>query len=102
MKRRTMLGLGVLGGASIATGFVLMNRPRARESGPAPDIQRFELTLKIPSVLEPTTQTETQDEYEIVQREAEHEILPGHTTEVWGYQGCWPGPTIRVKQNRTA
>jgi len=96
-----MLGLGVLGGASIATGFVL-NPPGAREPGPEPDIQRFELPLKIPSVLEPTTRTETQDEYEIVQREAEHEILPGHTTEVWGYQGCWPGPTIRAKRDRTA
>ena len=33
------------------------------------------------------------DHYEIVQREAEVEILPGLRTQIMGYDGTFPGPT---------
>jgi len=102
MNRRTALGLMAAGGASaiIATRFAI-TRARAT-SKPAITVAPFELPLKIPAVLEPTRKTATQDEYEIIQREAEQEILPGHPTRIWGYQGLYPGPTIRVRRGRTA
>jgi spore coat protein A len=102
MKRRTALGLIALGGASaIATRFAV-SRGHATKRAPVMMAPRFELSLKIPPILKPTRQTETQDEYDIVQREAEQEILPGHATMIWGYEGCFPGPTIRVRRDRTA
>src|SRR5262249_54656369 len=101
MKRRTALGLIALGGASVVATRFAISRGATKRT-PATMAPHFELPLKIPPVLEPTRQTETQDEYDIVQREAEQEILPGRATTIWGYQGCFPGPTIRVRRDRTA
>jgi hypothetical protein len=79
MKRRTALGLIAIGGASaVATRFAVSRG--ATKHAPGTIAPRFELSLQIPPVLEPTKQTDTQDEYDIVQREAEQEILPGHKT----------------------
>jgi spore coat protein A len=66
----------------------------------ADTIPRFAQALKRPPVLEPTARTPTQDEYTIVQREAAQEILPGRVTTIWGYQGMFPGPTLRVRRDR--
>jgi FtsP/CotA-like multicopper oxidase with cupredoxin domain len=102
MNRRTALGMIAFGGtaAFVGTRFGIIGK-RA-ESAAATSLPRFELPLKIPAVLKPTKQTETQDEYDIVQREAEQEILPGRVTKIWGYQGLFPGPTIRVRRGRPA
>lgn len=101
MNRRNALGLMAIGGATAlaTTRFAVLRRA---EGNPATRVPRFELALKIPAVLKPTKRTETQDEYDIVQSEAEQEILPGHATKIWGYQGVFPGPTIRVRRGRTA
>ena len=99
MKRRTALSLIAIGGASaVATRFAVSRG--ATKHTPGTIVPRFELPLKIPPLLEPTKQTDSQDEYEIVQCEAEQEILPGHKTMIWGYEGCFPGPTIRARRGR--
>ncbi|MDP9863793.1 MULTISPECIES: multicopper oxidase family protein [Streptosporangium] len=36
--------------------------------------------------------------YEVVQRAARVEIIPGTTTEVWGYDGTFPGPTFDLRR----
>lgn len=102
MNRRTALGVITFGGAAalVATRFATI-RARA-DSKPTIVVPRFEMPLKIPAILEPTRRTESHDEYEIVQREAEREILPAHATKIWSYQGVFPGPTIRARRNRTA
>lgn len=102
MNRRNALGLMAIGGATaLATTRFAVLHSRA-EGNPATKVPRFELPLKIPAILTPAKRTETQDEYDIVQSEAEQEILPGHATKIWGYQGVFPGPTIRVRRGRTA
>jgi spore coat protein A len=63
-------------------------------------IPRFTLPLRVPALLEPTARTPTHDEYTIVQREAAQEIVPGRVTKIWGYQGMFPGPTLRVRRDR--
>jgi len=40
------------------------------------------------------------DYYELTQREARAEILPGLDTTVWGYNGIFPGPTIEAQTGR--
>ena len=40
------------------------------------------------------------DTYRLVQRAAVMEILPGLPTPIWGYDGLFPGPTIRARSGR--
>ncbi|MEV0677343.1 multicopper oxidase family protein [Actinosynnema sp. NPDC050436] len=65
---------------------------------PAP----FQVPLPIPAVLAPVARDADADRYEIVQRQAVVEILPGVRTPIWGYQGTFPGPTIESRSGRTA
>src|SRR6516164_3521890 len=99
MTRRTALRLGALGGAAI-TGGLRLDPVRATERARADAVPRFALPLKIPPDLIPTARKSDRDEYTIVQREAAQEILPGRVTKIWGYEGMFPGPTIRVRRNR--
>ncbi|MGH7577719.1 MAG: multicopper oxidase family protein, partial [Longimicrobiales bacterium] len=41
------------------------------------------------------------DYYEITQRPGSAEILPGIQTPIWGFEGLYPGPTIRARRGRT-
>ncbi|MFC3997697.1 multicopper oxidase family protein [Nocardiopsis sediminis] len=66
----------------------------------APLPEPFGVALPIPPVLEPVSTDGGTDHYEITQRAAEIEILPGLRTEVWGYNGIFPGPTIVSRSNR--
>ncbi|TDD62228.1 multicopper oxidase family protein [Kribbella antibiotica] len=56
----------------------------------------FTVPLPIPAVLRPSGT----DRYDVTQRAAKVEILPGLTTEIWGYDGTFPGPTIESRRGR--
>jgi FtsP/CotA-like multicopper oxidase with cupredoxin domain len=84
-----------------AAGFSLGGRGQLRHSDSSA-ISRFQLPLSIPPLLRPSRVEGGGDYYEIEQRQARIEILPGKRTTVWGYQGMMPGPTIRVRQGRKA
>lgn len=100
VTRRGFLGLagsmagltavgGVLAGTSLGkeTAGELL---RSRTALPEP----FRVTLPIPPVAQPLRNMDGTGQYEIVQRAASIEILPGLRTTVWGYDGKFPGPTI--------
>lgn len=105
LSRRGFLSL--VGGAGIATA-VGIGAPRLvapaqtgrllRSRLPLP--RPFQVPLPIPPVLVPRTNTATTDYYEITQRVAHQEILPGVRTEIWGYDGRFPGPTIISRSGR--
>jgi FtsP/CotA-like multicopper oxidase with cupredoxin domain len=61
----------------------------------------FERVLPIPVALTPARRDTTTDYYDIVQRPGHGTLLPGLDTQVWGYNGLWPGPTIRAQRGRT-
>lgn len=93
------LGLGVAAGltlpaigAGIASSFGAFART-AR-------VARFEQPLTIPTVLAPTSVDATTDYYDVVQMMMNQEILPGLKTVIWGYNGTFPGPTIKARTNR--
>lgn len=69
---------------------------RSRTQLPEP----FTVPLPVPPVLQPIQSGATADRYEIVQRQGRQQILPGLTTEVWGYNGIFPGPTIVARSGR--
>ena len=70
---------------------------RAQARSPLEPFQRD--LPRIPELL-PVSSTRTQDTYEIAIREGMAEILPGFQTPIYGYEGVYPGPTIRARKGR--
>ena len=72
-----------------------------------PRVPRFVRDLVIPPVLQPTSTapaTATSPAvhtYDLEHRVARQQILPENfpATEIWGYNGIFPGPTIRQQRN---
>jgi spore coat protein A len=104
LSRREFLKLGVAGGAGlllpIGTFGTAFARARTVENLESPPVQPFAVPLPIPPVLEPARKDATTDYYEITQKEAKARILPELKTEVWGYDGIFPGPTIEARSGR--
>jgi FtsP/CotA-like multicopper oxidase with cupredoxin domain len=67
---------------------------------PARVVPEFRVPLPIPPVLSPVRADATTDYYELAHREAWVEILPGVRTRIRGYNGIFPGPTIRARRGR--
>jgi FtsP/CotA-like multicopper oxidase with cupredoxin domain len=61
---------------------------------------KFTSPLRIPQVLQPVRSDGATNYYEITQKEADLEIFPGKKTRVWGYNGMFPGPTIKAQRGR--
>jgi spore coat protein A len=105
VKRRHVLGtlgLSALGAASFG-GLGLGLRPghtgellRSTARLPRP----YTVPLPIPSVARPARSDATTDFYELTQREADVEILPGLRTRIFGYDGRFPGPTLATRSGR--
>src|SRR5215212_6060299 len=102
--RKEFLKLGLVGGAGLAlsssassawgrangtTGNLL----RSKAQLPKP----FMIPLYVSPVLEPVRTNDGIDYYEVTQEIGKTEILPGLETEVWGYDGVFPGPTIESR-----
>ena len=93
------LGLGAAAGlalpavgAGIASSFGALSRTLT----PRP----FAQFLRIPPVLTPSATDADTDFYDVVQMAMDQEILPGLQTPIWGYNGTFPGPTIKARSNR--
>ena len=63
-------------------------------------VEPFTLPFRTPPVLSPVRSDTTTDYYEIAIQSATVEFLPGRNTEIWGYNGIFPGPTIKQRKNR--
>ncbi|MEV6160031.1 multicopper oxidase domain-containing protein [Nonomuraea sp. NPDC052129] len=107
VTRRRVLGIGGALGLMAATGLsasaALARRPsmtgaELRSAVPLPP--PFQVPLPIPAVLAPVGTSGGADRYEITQREASAEILPGVRTALWTYEGTFPGPTIEARRSR--
>jgi spore coat protein A len=105
ISRREFLKLGLAGGLALSlpfgasacsgegsTGTLLPSRARLPEA--------FKVPLPVPPVLRPVRTDAGVDYYEMTQRVGRAEILPGLETEIWGYEGIFPGPTIASRSGR--
>jgi FtsP/CotA-like multicopper oxidase with cupredoxin domain len=100
-SRRTFLKLTALGAAAALLPLApTVATFSATPAAPSPRVTQFVLPLKLPPELRPTRVTETTDFYEVTQKEARVEILPGLETTIWGYEGMFPGPTFRARSGR--
>ncbi|MQA02068.1 MAG: multicopper oxidase domain-containing protein [Streptosporangiales bacterium] len=104
MSRRGFLGVAGGVGAALAlpgcasllgevqTGQLL----RSTAKLPRP----FTVPLPIPRVAKPSRRTADADFHDVTSRVADVEILPGTRTEIFGYDGTFPGPTIVSRRGR--
>ncbi|MER5354519.1 multicopper oxidase domain-containing protein [Kitasatospora sp. NPDC002551] len=109
MNRRRFLGAGaaVLGAGAFgafavpaAARLLAEGRPGRLLNSEVPLPEAFEVPLPVPAVLAPVRSDGTADYYELTQRVARLEILPGLRTEAWTYGGSYPGPTLSVRSGR--
>jgi spore coat protein A, manganese oxidase len=56
---------------------------------------------RIPELM-PVRRTSTSDVYDVAIRDGIAEVLPGFETPIYGYDGVYPGPTIRARTGREA
>jgi spore coat protein A, manganese oxidase len=108
MTRRRTLGiggaLGLMAAGGLSASAALARRPSftgAELVSALPLPPPFQVPLPIPAVLKPVSTSHGTDHYQITQREAEAEILPGITTPLWTYEGTFPGPTIESRRGRS-
>ncbi|WP_112263972.1 multicopper oxidase family protein [Lentzea terrae] len=91
------LGITALGATSFANALLPAGHTaellRSRVRLPQP----FTVPLPVP----PLARQVAPDHYEIVQRHASVEILPGLRTQVLSYDGTYPGPTVVSRRGRT-
>jgi spore coat protein A, manganese oxidase len=81
-----------------APALVQAAQPKAQaQLAPFP---QFRVPLSIPKVLSPARSDPTTDYYELSQDEVWTEIIPGLRTRIWGYNGTFPGPTIKARRGR--
>ncbi|WP_239137211.1 multicopper oxidase family protein [Sphaerisporangium rufum] len=83
-------GLAAAAGCGETAGETLSSELRP----PAP----FTVPLPVPPVAVPVRP----GRYELAQRAARVEIIPGTTTEIWGFGGTFPGPTLRLRRGERA
>jgi spore coat protein A len=96
INRRDAVKLALTGGvATMLQACSLHSHPGNSEAVP-----RFATALPIPPVLEPTRSDEHGDYYEIEARESAVAILAGKQTTIRGYNGIFPGPTIKAMRGR--
>ncbi|BCB76514.1 multicopper oxidase family protein [Phytohabitans flavus] len=104
-RRRVLAGVGAAAGAfglaipfvrgiggSSSTGTLL----ESRRPLPAPFTRR----LTVPPELRPVPVGSDVDRFEITQRPGQVDILGGVSTPIWGYEGIFPGPTLRSRRGR--
>ncbi len=62
----------------------------------------FARDLPIAPELSPVSTRQGVDVYDVDIKEGLAEILPGYETPIYGYEGVYPGPTIRARKGRPA
>ncbi len=61
----------------------------------------YQVDLLVPPTLVPVSSSLTEDRFELAIREGRAEIVPGTLTPVYGYDGIYPGPTIRARKGKS-
>ncbi|WP_062347016.1 multicopper oxidase family protein [Herbidospora yilanensis] len=91
ISRRGFLGLLLVAGCGVE-----VSGERLASGLPLPP--KFARPLVLPKTAQPTSP----GRYVVTQRPARMEIIPGTTTEIWGYDGTWPGPTFDLRRGEAA
>ena len=102
-SRRDFLGLAGGVGLVAATAslgvirFAPSTSTGTELSSEVPLPQPFSRALTVPTIAGPTGGA---DNYRLIQRRATADIIPGLPTEIWGFDGQFPGPTIIARSGQ--
>ena len=66
----------------------------------ASPFEPFQRDLPIPAVARPVNATKKLEEYVLTMQPGTADILPGLQTPILGYNGSFPGPTIKARRGR--
>ena len=96
-------GVGIIGAFGLAVPLGSVDASSASRLAPRNMPKPYQRTLTIPSVLPRTGITvdadgQTWHNYRIKQKLSSANIVPGMSTPILGYNGTFPGPTIKVNQ----
>ena len=94
--------LCTIGGPDTLQGDARRHLRRAARRRPASPFPPFQRDLPIMPELAPVLSERGVDVYDVDIREGLAEILPGFQTPIYGYDGIYPGPTIRARKGRAA
>jgi spore coat protein A len=100
--RRDALERGTFSLAALCLLPTATRTSAGKRAAAAAAFEPFQADLQVPPTLVPVSSTATEDRYEMTIREGRAEIIPGTLTPVYGYDGIYPGPTIRARKGRTA
>jgi FtsP/CotA-like multicopper oxidase with cupredoxin domain len=107
ITRRSALARG-FGGVFLVCSFDFDKRARptgartsayARASQSRP-FQPFQRDLPVPPVARPVAQSRSLQQYVLTMKPGTADILPGLSTPILGYDGLYPGPTIKATRGR--
>jgi spore coat protein A len=102
LRRRSILKLSALAG--VAAALPLGGGLLRADASPLPPLPLpflpFQVPLTVPPVARPVESTGDTDIYRITMREADVEIIPGTRTRIWGFDGIFPGPTIKARTGK--
>src|SRR5699024_6741962 len=102
-RRGFVVGAGaaaVAVGGGVALGFRGSSSTGTLLHSQLPLPRAFATPLPIPPVLEPISSTAAGEVYEVTQKVAMADLLEGVRTEIWGYDGLLPGPTLKTHRGR--
>jgi spore coat protein A len=99
--RRGALERGMASFAALCLLPAATRTATVRTSAATATVDPYQVDLQVLPTLVPVSSTATEDRFELVIREGRAEIIPGELTPVYGYDGIYPGPTIRARTGRT-
>lgn len=96
-------GIGIIGAFGLAVPISSVDAKSASRLASRNMPRPYQRTLPIPDVLKPKDTTidpdgHTRHHYHIEQKLGSASIVPGLSTPILGYNGTFPGPTIKVNQ----
>ncbi|RMB18091.1 spore coat protein A [Haloplanus aerogenes] len=91
-----MLKAGLAVGAASALPF----EAELATAQPSPTLERYVTTMPVPTVRAPDGKRQGADYHEIPMQQGSHEFHPTlGATQIWGYDGQFPGKTIEARRN---
>ncbi|MFL5322256.1 MAG: multicopper oxidase family protein [Myxococcaceae bacterium] len=108
MRRRDLLKLAALVPAATAFAdsgssapLIPQGLPGPTTTGPtSPRYPPFRNPLRTPVIAQPSSRSDTTDTFTFTQKPGLVQLLPGPKTQIWGYDGHYPGPAIFQRSRR--
>jgi spore coat protein A, manganese oxidase len=100
--RRDALRAGIVSAAALYAVPAAARTSAGKRALTAAAFLPYQAELQVPPRLWPVASNSVEDRYELTISEGRAEIVPGTLTPIYGYDGIYPGPTIRARRDRVS